>query len=155
VDALLFETHTLALAERALAEVGGTVSLPMLVCLHDWPDPPAEPARRLADLGASAIGANCQLGMATALRLAGALHRATDLPLIFKPGAGLPGEPPASPESFARAVCDLVSLGARLIGGCCGTTEAHVAALRSACPPRKPLHHSAASSPPVRRGRTP
>jgi hypothetical protein len=155
VDALLFETHTLALAERALAEVGGTVPLPMLVCLHDWPNSPAEPARRLADLGAAALGANCQLSMAPALRLAEALHRATDLPLIFKPGAGLPGEPPASPESFARAVSRLVTLGARLLGGCCGTTEAHVAALRSACLPRNRLHHSAATGSPARRGPTP
>ena len=121
--------------------------LPLLVCLLDWPRSPAEPARRLADLGAAALGANCQLGMEPALRLAEALHRVTDLPLIVKPGAGLPGEPPASPESFARAVSELEALGVRLIGGCCGTTEAHVAALRSACPPWNSVRHSAASSP--------
>ena len=102
---------TLEQAERALEQVGGTVSLPMLVCLLDWPRSPAEPARRLADLGAAALGANCQPGMEPALRLAEALHRATDLPLIFKPGAGLPGEPPASPESFARAVSDARGAG--------------------------------------------
>ncbi len=155
VDALLFETHTRERAERALEQVGGTVSLPLMVCLLDWPPSPAEPARRLAVLGATALGANCQHGMEPALRLAEALHRVTDLPLIFKPGAGLPGEPPASPDSFAQAVHELESLGARLIGGCCGTTEAHVAALRSACPPWNARHHFAADGPPVRRGPTP
>lgn len=155
VDALLFETHTLEHAERALGQVGGTDFLPLLVCLLDWPASPAEPARRLAGLGAAALGANCQRGMEPALRLAEALHRATDLPLIFKPGAGLPGEPPASPGSFARAVPELEALGARLIGGCCGTTEAHVVALRSACPPWHSLPHPAADSPPARRGQTP
>ena len=155
VDALLFETHSFEQAERALEQVGGTVSLPLLVSLHDWPRSPAEPARRLAGLGAAALGANCQHGMEPALRLAEALHRVSDLPLILKPGAGLPGEPLATPESFARAVSDLEALGARLIGGCCGTTEAHVAALRSACPPPDPPHHTAADGPPVRRGRTP
>ncbi len=155
VDALLFETHSLEHAERALDQVGGTVSLPLLVCLLDWPRSPAEPARRLADLGAAALGANCQHGMEPVLHLAEALHRVTDLPLILKPGAGLPGEPPASPESFARAVSTLEALGARLIGGCCGTTEAHVAALRSACLPWNSPHHSTADGPPERRGQTP
>ncbi len=155
VDALLFETHRMEDAERALEQVEGTVSLPLLVCLLDWPPSPAEPARRLAGLGAAALGANCQLGMEPALRLAVALHRATDLPLILKPGAGLPGESPASPESFARALPELVALGARLIGGCCGTTEAHVAALRSASPPWNSPRHAAVSGPPVRRGQSP
>ncbi len=154
VDALLFETHTLKHAEWALEQLGGRVSLPLLVCLLDWPRSSAEPARRLAGLGAAALGANCQHGMGPALHLAQALHRATDLPLIFKPGAGLPDEPPASPASFARAVPELVSLGARLIGGCCGTTEAHVAALRTACPPSNLLHLNASGTP-VRTGQTP
>ncbi len=91
-------------------------------------------ARRLVDLGASALGGNCQPGMGPALRLAEALRRATDLPLIVKPAAAGPGLPnPADPASFAAAVPRLLALGPVLVGGCCGATEAHVAALRDAC----------------------
>jgi methionine synthase I (cobalamin-dependent) len=50
----------------------------------------------------------------------------------MKPSAGLPGSLLATPESFADAVPELVANGVRLIGGCCGTTEAHIAAMRSA-----------------------
>jgi methionine synthase I (cobalamin-dependent) len=70
--------------------------------------------------------------MDVTIALADRLRQATELPLLVKPSAGLPGDRPASPAQFAQAVPALLGLGVRLLGGCCGTTEAHVAALRAA-----------------------
>lgn len=136
VDALLFETHRGEQAERALGIVGQGVSgtLPRLVSLVEWPGSgPAGLARRLEDLGACVLGVNCVSGMGPALKAVRAIAGLTWLPLLVKPSAGLPGGPKASPASFAAAVPALLACGVRLIGGCCGTTEEHVAALRAAC----------------------
>ncbi|MFO0950467.1 MAG: homocysteine S-methyltransferase family protein [Isosphaeraceae bacterium] len=108
--------------------------LPRIVSLFAWPsDGLADLARRLEDLGASAIGVNCVAGMPAALDVLRRLAPVTTLPLLVRPSAGLPGEPPALPGSFAAAVPELISLGVRFLGGCCGTTHEHVAALRHAC----------------------
>ena len=132
VDALILETHTYPQARLGLARLRHLTPLPILVSLHAWPGSPRSAARRLVQLGATAIGSNCQPGMGPMLGLVEGLRRATDAPLLVKPSAGLPGAPPASPESFAAAVPRLIAQGVRLFGGCCGTTEAHVAALRAA-----------------------
>jgi methionine synthase I (cobalamin-dependent) len=102
------------------------------VSLVVWPTDLGEAARRLEDLGAWGLGANCQDGMVPATTLARELRRVTSLPLILKPAGGLPGTPLASPSSFAAAAACLSELEPVLVGGCCGTTEAHVAALRVA-----------------------
>jgi 5-methyltetrahydrofolate--homocysteine methyltransferase len=49
---------------------------------------------------------------------------------LIKPSAGLPGSVVEKPETFEAAVPGLLNLGVRLIGGCCGSTEAHISALR-------------------------
>ena len=131
VDALILETHRLDQAERSLRRLRD-VPLPVLASLFDWPDPIGDAARRLIDAGAFAIGANCQVGMAPALALARKLRAVTDHPLLIKPSAGLPGSTLETPESFASAVPELLALGVGLIGGCCGTTEAHIAAMKRA-----------------------
>ena len=131
VDALLLETHRLDQAEAALRRLED-LSMPILASLFAWPEPVGEAARRLTDLGAMAIGANCQVGMGPSLELARKLRDACDHPLLIKPSAGLPGSPTESPGSFGEAVFELVALGVRLVGGCCGSTEAHVSALRVA-----------------------
>lgn len=131
VDALLFETHTAARAIHALGRIAAHV--PILVSLHSWPETPGETARVLEDLGASVLGANCQAGPAATLSVLQTLAGATRLPLLAKPSAGLPGDPQATPEQFAAIVPALLERGVRLIGGCCGTKDAHVAALHAAC----------------------
>jgi methionine synthase I (cobalamin-dependent) len=133
VDGLLFETHRLDQAVRALGVVRERARLPLLVSLIDWPSPIDHSVQRLADLGADAIGTNCQPGMEAAVGLAKSLRSVTPLPLIVKPSAGAPGGVLARPASFGAAVAALRSLCPVLIGGCCGTTEDHVAALRAAC----------------------
>ncbi len=133
VDAILLETHRAESAANALQEVQSVGRVPMFVSLVDWPDPVRDTAHRLSDLGATVLGANCQLGMAATLAMIERLKAATDLPLLAKPSAGLPNTRLEAPESFARAVPRLLAAGVRLVGGCCGTNEAHVAALRKAC----------------------
>jgi methionine synthase I (cobalamin-dependent) len=134
-DALLFETHRFDQAVAALQAVRSLVpdATPVWVSLVDWPAPVSEPARRLEDLGAAVLGVNCVPGVRPALATARALAGATWLPLLVKPNAGRPGDPPEGPGAFARAVPALLACGVRLLGGCCGTDERHVAALRAAC----------------------
>jgi methionine synthase I (cobalamin-dependent) len=133
VDALVFETFTFDQASRVLADLGRLSGLPLIVSLVAWPEPARDAARRLEDLGVDALGANCQNGVEAALRVIEALAPWTGLPLWVKPSAGLPGDPPDEPERFAAAVPALLACGARFLGGCCGTTEAHVAAIHAAC----------------------
>ncbi len=92
----------------------------------------AEVAQRLEDLGADAAGLNCSVGPAEILDAIEAMAAVTDLPLSAVPNAGLPrtvGDRKmymASPEYMARYARRMVEAGARLIGGCCGTTPEHI-----------------------------
>jgi methionine synthase I (cobalamin-dependent) len=138
VDGVLFETYRLDEAERALRAVGPELGVPRIVSLVSWPDDVRQAARRLEGLGVAALGANCQVGPAPAVRLGEALRQATALPLWLKPAAGLPGGPLAGPERFAAELVPLLALGPVLLGGCCGTHESYVAALGAAWYPEGP-----------------
>ena len=72
--------------------------------------------------------------MSQATSLVRRLANAVACPLLVKPGADT-GDPAggATPAAFAAAVPGLLEHNVRLIGGCCGTTEAHIAALAAAC----------------------
>jgi 5-methyltetrahydrofolate--homocysteine methyltransferase len=97
-------------------------------------------ARRCAETleqeGAAVIGANC--GDVTPVELAGiveTLCSTTRLPVLVQPNAGLPklqGRQTVfemDPETFAEGMAQCLDAGARLVGGCCGTTPAHIRAL--------------------------
>ena len=92
----------------------------------------------LEGLHVDALGFNCGLGPDLLLPFVKRLVAATNLPVVVKPNAGLPkvvdGETVflVGPEAFARDVADLVKAGATVVGGCCGTTPAHLAAVRRA-----------------------
>jgi 5-methyltetrahydrofolate--homocysteine methyltransferase len=135
VDALLLETYRFVEAERVLHIVKRTVaaSMSVLVSLWEWPDPSGPTAQRLLDAGAAVIGLNCQPGIAAALSFVRGLDRQVQCPLLVKPSVGVPAGPGEDPASFAAAVPELVARNVRLLGGCCGTSEAHVAALAAAC----------------------
>ncbi len=72
------------------------------------------------------------------VEFARAFREFTRAPLAIQANAGLPVSHgpalvyPEPPELFARAVPALIEAGVRLIGGCCGTTPAHVRAIRAA-----------------------
>jgi 5-methyltetrahydrofolate--homocysteine methyltransferase len=128
VDALILETFRGDQALAALRQLAPARS-PILVSLYEWPESVPALARQLEDLGASVLGMNCVAGMPSALRIVERLAPATRLPILVKPSA-VAG---ASVESFGDAVPKLLALGARFIGGCCGTDERHVAAIHTAC----------------------
>ena len=87
----------------------------------------------LEGLGADAIGVNCSLGPQQLYPVFEKICSLTSLPVIAKPNAGLPdpatNEYNMSPEDFAEYSAELVKLGVKMFGGCCGTTPAHIAAL--------------------------
>ena len=98
-----------------------------------------------AGLGADAVGLNCGLGPEQMLRLLPELRDAVGVPFGFEPNAGLPVVEDGrtrflvSPDEFAAASRQLAEGGASLLGGCCGTTPAHIAALRRATQGLSPL----------------
>jgi 5-methyltetrahydrofolate--homocysteine methyltransferase len=99
---------------------------------------PDAAARALVDAGADLVGANCGTNMSIAdyAQLASALRSAVACPVMIQPNAGRPelvgGQTVyrLSPEDFGNQMRAVVEAGARVIGGCCGTTPAHIAAAR-------------------------
>jgi len=94
-------------------------------------------ARRLTDLGADVVGLNCAVGPATMLEAVERMAAVTDRPLSAQPNAGIPREVGdrkiylASPEYMARYARRFIEVGARFVGGCCGTTPDHIARIRA------------------------
>jgi 5-methyltetrahydrofolate--homocysteine methyltransferase len=88
--------------------------------------------------GADVVGANCSCGAESVLRAVEAMAEGFRGPLAAEPNAGLPrwrkGAPRyhEGPSMLARFGPRYVKAGARLVGGCCGTTPAHISALRRA-----------------------
>ena len=146
-DALMLETHNIEGATRAL-EALATIreTIPVMASLWLWPPDAKQAAHRLQDAGAAAIGTNCGEGLDDVIAATARISGAVFLPLIAKPSAGKPDRQPATPEAFARAVPGLIEMGVRLIGGCCGTTPAHVAALRQALGPQRLANPSRSTS---------
>ena len=92
--------------------------------------------KELEEAGAAAVGFNCVGADMMTPYLVSKLRRYVKGPLICKPNAGIPviGEDnlphyPMSPEEFGSICKDCKAMGATLIGGCCGTTPEHIAAL--------------------------
>jgi 5-methyltetrahydrofolate--homocysteine methyltransferase len=91
----------------------------------------------LEQAGACAVGFNCVVADMMTPYLVSKLRRSVRIPLVCKPNAGLPVISPAGipeysmePEEFAKVLLDCHANGASLLGGCCGTTPAHIAAIR-------------------------
>ncbi|HEX6589064.1 MAG TPA: bifunctional homocysteine S-methyltransferase/methylenetetrahydrofolate reductase, partial [Longimicrobiales bacterium] len=95
-------------------------------------------AQRLDEWGADVIGLNCSVGPHTMLTAIEAMARVTQKRLSAQPNAGLPREIHgrkmymASPEYMAKYAQRLIRTGARFVGGCCGTTPAHIREIASA-----------------------
>lgn len=87
--------------------------------------------------GAAAVGFNCGFGPVQMKPLVKELLNSTALPVIAKPNAGLPQTVNGKtcytmePAEFAAVMSDIADMGARFIGGCCGTTPAFIRRLRS------------------------
>jgi homocysteine S-methyltransferase len=87
--------------------------------------------------GADVIGINCSIGPQVVLEAIEKLARVVRVPLSAQPNAGLPRDVAdrkiymASPEYMAEYARRMVEAGARFVGGCCGTTPAHIKAMRA------------------------
>src|SRR5574341_1715544 len=97
-------------------------------------------------MGADLVGVNCSGGPAQVLRILNAMKQAAPEAIFaVKPNAGWPEQVggrimyPATPEYFGECALAFAEAGAKIIGGCCGTTPAHIAAMRAAldAPPRE------------------
>jgi methionine synthase I (cobalamin-dependent)/5,10-methylenetetrahydrofolate reductase len=113
-------------------------------------DSPAEAARALTEAGADLIGVNCSSGPAQAIRILAAMRAASPgARFSAMPNAGWPETVggrilyPAGPDYFGEYAKAFAEAGASVIGGCCGTTPAHIAAMRTALESFSPRRASA------------
>ena len=121
---------------------------------------PAEVARSLAALPVQVVGANCSVGPSVLYDVLVLLHQATGRPVSIQPNAGLPSRMGerliylSSPAYMADYAGRMLDAGARIVGGCCGTTPAHVRAMREVVdrhvPGRSQTGRSVFIAPPVR-----
>ena len=146
VDLFMLETFfgldELVSAVEALREV---TSLPIVALLTFDDDAEtaggveaSSAAARLAELDVAAIGTNHGAGPYAALTALDAM-RSAGLPLAAMPNIGLASivggrvvYPHSTPEYFGDFAAQAVALGARIVGGCCGTTPAQIEAIRAA-----------------------
>jgi methionine synthase I (cobalamin-dependent)/5,10-methylenetetrahydrofolate reductase len=107
----------------------------------------------LVAAGADAVGVNCSTGPSVVLEAIERLARVITVPLTGQPNAGQPRDVGdrklyvASPEYVGEYARRMVEAGARLVGGCCGTTPEHIAAI-------KRYTRAATTSGPARAGAT-
>jgi homocysteine S-methyltransferase len=93
---------------------------------------------RLEEWAADVVGCNCSVGPVAMLETIERMRALTSLPLAAQPNAGIPRSVEGrniylcSPEYMASYVRKFVAAGVRLVGGCCGTTPAHIRVMKSA-----------------------
>ncbi len=158
VDLLIIETFSdLYEIREAIRAAKETASLPVIASMTFTRDDrtvlgddPAKVARTLNEAGADVIGVNCSGGPAQLLRLLKAMRQAVpNGRFSVMPNAGWPEQVggrimyPADPDYFGDYALSFREAGASVVGGCCGTTPLHIAAMRKALdesPPIEPSH---------------
>jgi len=99
---------------------------------------PADAARALCDAGAAAVGTNCNLRIGDMVDVVAEMAGAVDIPIIAQPNAGNPETERGvttyvdGPEIYEKMTPALIKAGARIVGGCCGTTPETIRAMRRA-----------------------
>jgi len=100
---------------------------------------PAEAVKACIAAGADIVGTNCGNGIERMIDIVKEIRAVSaDIPVLVHANAGLPQTVdgsivfPETPEDMARFVPALIAAGANIIGGCCGTTPAHIAAMKKA-----------------------
>ena len=145
-DLVLIETmNDLYEAKAALLAAKENCDLPVLITtaydesekLLTGADPMTVVAT-MEGLGADAVGVNCSLGPDQMLGIVEELCRYASIPVVVSPNAGLPRSEggktvyDVAPADFAESMKKIASLGATMLGGCCGTTPAHIKAMSDA-----------------------
>jgi 5-methyltetrahydrofolate--homocysteine methyltransferase len=147
VDGFIIETmFSLKEALCALRACRDAASLPVIASLAFatsakggrtvMGDTAKQCAQALGEGGASVVGANCgDLSPSDMAEVVSLLRQATSLPVVAQPNAGKPklvGDQTVfdmSPIEFASGISKCLEAGAQLVGGCCGTTPAHIRAI--------------------------
>lgn len=147
VDAIVCETFTdLSEALLCLEAVRSHTSLPVMVSLAFGAggrtmmgNTPQAAVSKLGEAGAVAVGTNCSVGPDEMIPVIRAMKAASPrVPLLAKPNAGMPqivGDKTVyavGPESMAGFAGRMRELGVAIVGGCCGTTPAHLRAMGEA-----------------------
>jgi methionine synthase I (cobalamin-dependent)/5,10-methylenetetrahydrofolate reductase len=147
VDAFIVETFSDLVEMRLAVEaIRSVTDLPIVTQVAFTDDgvtflgrAPADVVRTLRELPVQAVGANCSVGSSVLYDiLEQMLPEAGGLPLVIQPNAGLPSRVGerliylSSPAYMADYAARMVALGARMVGGCCGTTPEHIRAMRQA-----------------------
>jgi methionine synthase I (cobalamin-dependent)/5,10-methylenetetrahydrofolate reductase len=113
---------------------------------------PREAAAALAALKVAAIGANCTVGPSALQEVVTELAAGCALPISVQPNAGVPRRLgrqlryPRNTEYFAQAAQQFVASGATLVGGCCGTTPAHIRAVARSVQRLRPVRAAAGAT---------
>ena len=114
---------------------------------------PSDAAAQLKNKNVQVIGANCTLGPQALLPILQELAAVDDLRISGMPNAGFPKRegdrivyPKSSPEYFALFAREAAALGVRILGGCCGTTPAHIRAMAEAVKSLRPAKAHPGSS---------
>ena len=151
-DLFVIETMSdLAEAKAALLAVRENSDLPAIVTMTFEEDgrtflgtTPEVASLTLSSLGAAAVGINCSLGPAEVAPLVARMAPWARCPLAVQANAGLPhveGDATVydiGPERYAADVAPMLDSGVTILGGCCGTTPDHIAALRALLSGRAP-----------------
>ena len=147
VDLFILETFTyieeLELAIDAIRSFSGLPIIAQLTYSEEgtaYGDlSPADAAAHLKSKNVQVIGANCTLGPQSLLPILGQLAGVDEVRVSGMPNAGFPKRegdrivyPKSSPEYFAEFAREAAALGVRILGGCCGTTPAHIRAMADA-----------------------
>ena len=143
VDLLLIETMTDLNEARLAIEAAREVSSRPLAATMSFTKgakgfrtvmgtSPEEAARGLAEAGADIVGTNCVGGMSEAVGIMEIMVPASSSPTLAQPNAGLPEVGangvvyPETPENMGDGLEALLATGVNAVGGCCGTTPAHI-----------------------------
>lgn len=151
VDGFLLETYIdLCELKVAVDAIHSVSSLPIIVSKAFIEDGEmlaeglaGRCARTMEAMGVAALGANCIVGPQRMLDLVRQMRESTNLPVMAFPTPGMPQLVKGvvvydtDPDYFAKAALRLVEEGATFIGGCCGTTAAHIRHLKVALTSRK------------------
>lgn len=148
VDLFIIETM-IDLSEALIAvDAALPLGLPVFACVTFDKKPkgyftmmgqsPQDVVLALSGRGASAVGTNCSLKIGDMIGLVGEFSKAVDapivaqpdVPIIAQPNAGRPNETIDSPDVFRDRLPDLIFAGARVVGGCCGTTPETIRKMR-------------------------
>jgi 5-methyltetrahydrofolate--homocysteine methyltransferase len=132
----------------AIREVSTTIPVIAMLTFDDngrsvLGTPPEAAAITLTAAGADIVGSNCGLGVDGIYDILCRMRQVTGLPLISQANAGLPqlvGDRtvfPGTPDEMVAYHERMIALGVRIIGGCCGTTPAHIRAMKLALESRQ------------------